>query len=424
VPAVLIIFVVCLIGKDVDFAPVPYVMRGVAQCICFAAGLAYLIPNLSAGLFARYWPILMYLLMLLVAAPFTPFPGFVLLQILSLMSAILFAIAYFESGTQLPRQRLRLLVLAMVAIYAITAYASLAFVKLTPGLAYEALFAGNATGYEMRFRGVFSKSGVMAAASGLFVGLAAIGVKNRILKVLLIVPGLLCLALTQSRSFWLAALLAGSATAWIYFPRFRRWIFVTTGAASIVVALALASNISVDTLGVYSFARLNSVSTLSGRTALWQAAYRGWSNRPMFGYGFTLGGLGLLDSQSISADDEPTQYSRMTLHNGYFQSIMDAGLFGFVFYLATIFVSLRSVLRFDADRRFPEALYVLVFLSIANGGESVVYSGSVFQSLSFWLFAVFAMHLKAARGSVRRSVICVDEIGSEHVQARWPNLLR
>jgi hypothetical protein len=38
VAAVLIIFVVCLIGKDVAFAPAPYVMRGAAQAICFASG--------------------------------------------------------------------------------------------------------------------------------------------------------------------------------------------------------------------------------------------------------------------------------------------------------------------------------------------------------------------------------------------------
>ena len=421
--AVLIIFVGCLIGKDVAFAPAPYVMRGVAQAICFASGLIYLIPNLSPGLLARYWPILMYVLTLLVAAPFTLFPEFVFLQILSLTSAILFAIAYFESRPHYSQSRLRLLVLSAVAIYGIAAYASLAFTKLQPGLAYEALFAGNATGYEMRFRGVFSKSGVMAAASGLLVGLAAISVKRWTLKVLLVFPGLLCLALTQSRSFWLASLIAGSVTAWIYFPRLRRWIYVILGAASVIACVTLALNISVDTSGVNSFARLNSVSTLSGRTALWQAAYRGWSNRPMFGYGFTLGGLGLTNLQSVSADDEPTQYSRMTLHNGYVQSIMDAGLVGFLFYLITIFVSIRCVLRFDKNRQFPEALYVLFFLSIANGGESVVYSGSVFQSLCFWVFAVFAMHLSTSGLAVQVSA-APDEMKPEDVQVLWPNLLR
>ena len=144
----------------------------------------------------------------------------------------------------------------------------------------------------------------------------------------------------------------------------------------------------------------------------------------MFGYGFTLGGLGLTNLQAVSGDDDPTQYSRMTLHNGYVQSIMDAGLVGFFFYLMTIFVSIRCILRFDKDRQFPEALYVLVFLSIANGGESVVYSGSVFQSLCFWVFAVFAMHLKAGRHSVPVHVPSAEGRPPEDVQLPWPNLLR
>jgi hypothetical protein len=74
---------------------------------------------------------------------------------------------------------------------------------------------------------------------------------------------------------------------------------------------------------------------------------------------------------------------------------MDAGLIGFCCYALTILIALSGVIRHDSKRRFPEAMYVLLFLSIANCGESVVYSGSVFPSLCFWVFAVFAMSLKA-----------------------------
>lgn len=399
-------------------------MRGAAQTLCFAAGLLYLAPLLSTALLARYWPVLLYVATLLATAPFTTFPGFVLLQILSLTSAIVFSIAYFETFPGAREDSLTLLVTCVVVMYGMAAVASLAFIKLQPALAYEALFAGNATGYEIRFRGVFSKSGIMAAASGLLVGLALISVKRWLLKLALVIPGLLCLALTQSRSFWLAGLVAGGATAWRYYPRLRTWIYTFFGLAALLVAVALALNISVDTSGVHSFARLNSVTTLSGRTALWQAAYTGWSQKPLFGYGYTLGGLGLTNFKSIDADDDATQYSRMTLHNGYVQSVMDAGLVGFFFYLATVFVSIRSVLRFDKHKRFPECLFVLLFLSIANGGESVVYSGSVFQSLCFWVFAVFAMHLKSNQEDIPPAtrIEAPSEFGDP--ASRWPNLLR
>jgi O-antigen ligase len=332
---------------------------------------------------------------LLVTAPFTLFPVFVLLQILSLASAVLFSIAYFETRQRVGHVSLKPLVLCIVLVYGLTMYVSLALTALQPALTYESLFAGGATGYELRFRGVFSKSGEMGAASGLLIGLAALGVKRWPLKLLLIMPGLACLVLTQSRSFWIAAFIAGEVTAWIYYPRLRKWIFACFCLAMLTAAVSIAFHFKVDAEGVDTFARSDSVGTLTGRTALWQAAFKGWSERPWLGYGFTLGGSVIDDDRSLSTVTDPTQLSRQTLHNGYIQSLMDAGLIGFCCYALTILIALSGVIRHDSKRRFPEAMYVLLFLSIANCGESVVYSGSVFPSLCFWVFAVFAMSLKA-----------------------------
>ena len=189
--AALMIFITCLIGKDVAFAPFPYVMRGAAQTLCFAVGLGALLPNLSPELLVRYWPVLGYLLVLLLTAPFTPFPAFVLLQVLSLASAVVFSIAYFEKQRLEDRTNLRTLVLCTVLVYGIVACVSLALIRLQPTLVYDAQFVGEETGYETRFRGLFSRSGVMGAASGLLVGLAAIGVKRWPLKLISVVPGLL-----------------------------------------------------------------------------------------------------------------------------------------------------------------------------------------------------------------------------------------
>jgi hypothetical protein len=69
---------------------------GLRRLLCFAVGLGALLPMLTPRLFSRYWPVMGYLSVLLVVAPTTPFPGFVLLQILSLTSAVVFSIAYFE----------------------------------------------------------------------------------------------------------------------------------------------------------------------------------------------------------------------------------------------------------------------------------------------------------------------------------------
>jgi O-antigen ligase len=410
--AVVIIFVVCMISKDVAFAPFPYVLRAVAQSICLGAGAFGLLSLVSTSMLARYWPVLAYLLALLVATPTSAFPTFVLLQVLSLASAVIFSIAFFESPGRDRQRSLRQFVLCIVFTYAVVAVASLILSRLQPGLTYESMFAGNESIDEVRFRGLFSKAGAMGAASGLLVGLAAIAIKNRAAKLLIMAPGVICLALTQSRSYWIATFISGWIAAWVYYPRFRQWIMASVVGVALTATAIVAFDVSVDTSGIHAFARLDSVTNLTGRTELWQSAYRGWSEKPWLGYGFTLGGLGLNGDRPVSADADPTQFSRQTLHNGYIQSLMDSGLIGFIFYALTLLIAVGRVLRNDSARNYPEVLYALLFLSIANGGESVVYSGSVFQSLAFWVFAVFAMgitkHDQAAEDSAREDAHAME----------------
>jgi O-antigen ligase len=422
--AVLIIFVVCMIGKDVTFAPFPYVLRGVAQSMCLGVGLFELLPYMSFSKLACYWPVLAYLLALLIAAPLSAFPVFVLLQVVSLASAVIFAIAYFESPRRDRQVSLRQFVLCIVLTYWVVAMASLAFSRIQPSLTYESMFAGNESLNEIRFRGLFSKSGAMGAASGLLVGLAAIAAKRWQTKLLLVAPGVLCLVLTQSRSYWIATFVSGWIAAWIYYPQLRKWIWASIGAVVLTAMGFIAFNVSVDTSGIHTFARLDSVTNLTGRTELWQSAYKGWSEKPWLGYGFTLGGIGLDGDRPIAPDADPTQFSRQTLHNGYIQSLMDAGVIGFLFYALTMLMAIGGVLRNDSEKKYPEVLYALLFLSIANGGESVVYSGSVFQSLAFWVFAVFAMGIarpaRAKQGAAQRDTPAMKPA----VALRPPNLMR
>src|ERR1700732_5562019 len=147
---VLVVFVVCMILKDVTLAPFPYVWRGAAQTLCLATGLITLLATLPTSLFARYWPVLGYLLVLLLTSPFTLFPGFVLLEILSLSSAVVFAVALFEAPQLTRQKRLSQFVLCIVLVYGVIILASLILARLQPGLTFEALLAGNETGVELR----------------------------------------------------------------------------------------------------------------------------------------------------------------------------------------------------------------------------------------------------------------------------------
>ncbi len=420
--AILVILIVCLIGKDLEFAPFPYVLRGTAQGLCLIVGAFAMLPLLSSSVFTRYWPMLLYVLVLLGTAPITDHPVFVLLEVGSLMSGVLFFLAYFESQPSLRELRMRVLVRWTMIAYGFAIVAALAALVLSPSLVYESLYAGDMLGYEHRFHGLFGKSAMMGAAAGLYIGFAALTIKGSGRKLLIMAPGLACLALTQSRTFWFAALVAGGATSWIYFRHLRTVIIGVAAILGLMATLFIAFKISVNTAGVENFTRLNTLSNLTGRTAIWQAAYDGWSRRPWFGYGYTLGGEALLGEGTPGKEIDPSELSRTTLHNGYVQSVMDSGLVGFVLYLAAMTIGIWRVIRYDTERRFPEALYAMLFLAISNVGESIIYSGSIFHSLCFWAFAIFAMGLKRLQPS--RSNATQPSPSPIPVANRLPNLMQ
>jgi O-antigen ligase len=386
--------VVLLIGREAAYAPFPAALRAVTQAACMLVGLGYIAANPARGLLARYWPAFGYLLVLMLTVPLSAFPQFSLFQVLSLMSGIVFAIAYFESNASQPERGLKTFVLAIILTYGVLAAFSVLAARFRPDLAYEQLFAGNEIGFEPRFRGVFAKAAVMGGVGGLLVGLAAIAIRHWILKLLLIVPGLLCLVWTQSRSFWIATLVAGAVVAWFYFPKLRRLVLPAVSVVVVVLLAAVALNVKVNASRVTTAARLDSVKDLTGRTEMWAAALEEWRARPVLGYGYTMGGLGMRGDRQVSLDADPTVFSRQTLHNGYVQSLMDSGLAGLFFYLAAIMTSIARLAQRDVRRRYPEAMYVVLFLAVANVGESIIFSGSVFQSLCYWFTAIFALSLR------------------------------
>lgn len=387
-----------MIAKDLVYAPVPYALRAVAQGLCLSIGSWWLLQHFSYGIARRYWPVLLYILSILASAAVAEFPGFVLLQGLSLSSAVVFFMAYHERQWRSGRASQQDFIRYIVLMTSLITVVSLIFAKIDPALAYESMFAG-LKGYEVRFRGLFGKAGAMGAMAGLALGFAALSVRNKPLKFAAMASAAACLALTQSRSFWVAAFLAGLSTLWFYFPKWRARGIVVAATLGLAAAAGNALDFSIDTAWAKRAARLDSVSDLSGRIGIWQEAYEGWRASPWLGHGFTLGATGLpghdpLPTKLNVADTDPMELSRRTLHNGYIQSLLDAGLIGTSMYLSSMAIALRRLLKFDRDRRHPCALYAIVFLATANGGESVIYSGSVFPSLCFWACAVFALGLR------------------------------
>ena len=399
--AVAFLLVAGMIVKDLAFAPYPNVIRVAVQTICMLAFVGVMLQESPPGLGRRCWPLWCYLGALICTIPQTPFPLFVAMQVISVASAMCFFVVYCNRrqsrgvvGATDP------IIMYVVVAYALMAVASLLLAKIAPGIAYGSLYAGDAVGDEIRFRGLLSKPGMMGAAAGLLVGLGFFAIRSAWLRVLIPIPGLLCLALTQSRTFWIAALFAGAATVCIFYPKWRLRVGWATAVVTAILLAATWLGVRLENSQAEQFARLDSVSTLTGRTQLWQAALEGFKEEPLFGFGFTMGSLGMEHIQSREAwsglgAEDAQAHSRATTHNGYLQSLLDSGLVGTFFYVTCIVVALKRLLQYGRDRGNAPVFYSLLFLIVANFAESVIYSGSVFPSIFFWYCAAFAMTLEA-----------------------------
>jgi O-antigen ligase len=395
----LFILVLFMIGKDLLYAPIPYGLRSLAQGLCLAIGIFWLPLGVSTAVLARYWPILFYLAVLFIEAPFSSYPIFVFLEVTSLFSMVLFFIAYHETQRKRGLMGQDDFVRYMVIIYSVVIITSLLMARLHPGLVYDSLFAGDSVGYEIRFKGLYGRAGAMGQAAGLLLGFSAITVRKLPIKLGLVAAAAIALFLTESRSYWIGAFVAGTVTLWLYFPNRRKRALVAVLICIVGYSIYYASGHRIDGAWLAQTTRTDSFGTLSGRTYIWTEAMKGIANSPWIGFGFTMGASGMLennlsDTWTRNLVSDPRQLSRVSMHNGYVQSLMDSGIIGTFFYLSTLVLAVWRAMKLDKERVYPTTMYALLFLCISNFGDSVIYSGTMFPSVCFWACAVFAMSLK------------------------------
>lgn len=391
--------VLLMVGKDTFQLGDPYVMRGGAQILALLVAIGALLYRPPRQIFSRYWPLVGYVGSMLLTSVQSSMPTFVILQIGSLVAILLFSIAYFDVGTA-RKEREAALVRGVIGVYLCAALASLVIAKFAPGIAYETLYAGDAYGNESRFRGLFSKSAMMGAAGGLLVGAAWYGVKSHSLRILIAAPGAICMALTVSRTFWLATVVSGIITAWYYHPSRMKLILQGLVVTLLLGAIGLAANMTLNHKTIENTFRLHTITTLTGRVDLWERGLRALEYRPWLGYGFTFGSEGLQQKKAgigSSSQQDARKIAKVSLHNGYMQSFLDSGIVGTFFYASTIVLAIFRFIRHDFHREYPVSFYCILFLALANCGESIIYSASVFHSVLFWMLAAFALGLKERR---------------------------
>lgn len=412
-PVIMVILVLFLVAKDTLPLGDRFVLRGIAQALCLAYGLLWLLRHPNKVLLNRYGLVFAYLFVLALTVFVSRDPVLSGFQVLSLTSVILFFVAAVESDSDSPATN-RVLRNVVTLAYTCACIGSILAIWLWPEIAYV---IREGTG-QVRFTGLFTEPAMLGASSGLLLGLAAFGrfPSTPVVRLARLFAGgaaIACLTLTGARTFWIAAILAITFTYGFYGRRKLRGM-LGAGYLAITVAIAIfAFDLQVTQRQIEKVARMDSISSLSGRSKLWELSSEQFAKRLLLGYGYTMGGTALY-APEISQHRSGTYVEslrrqgvqRPSLHNGYIQALLDSGSIGAVLYLGIIGMAIYRILLNDKRRQFGPELYILVFLSMANLGESIIGPASVFHSILFWYAAILAMSVgRQSRLNVARDYL-------------------
>lgn len=394
--AVVCIALLALLIKDTSFTGDTYILRGLSQGMSLVLGAYWFLTKSGRVKWRKYFGLLLFLFTISVGVIGARDQFYTGLQVASLGASCLLFTAYNES--QLARRErnqtlYKFVLLAGVVVLTV----SLAATRLWPSIAY---YHDSIEGIT-RFRGLYGQPASMGSFAGIIVGVATFSSGSWWIRVPAIVLSLLCLAMTSSRTFWVAWL-AATCFMLLWLAQ-RKRLQVITGLLFLLIiagAVITAFDLRPSVKTTQGALRSDSIGNLTGRVGVWQYAFEKFKERPLLGYGFTTGDDAFKELSNtrtskvaMAPDASKISTTRYSLHNGYIQALLDSGLIGAFLYLAILSTAIIKILA-THDKQMAGALYVLIFVAVANMGESVMFSAAVFPSLLAWYFVVFGLSLQ------------------------------
>lgn len=378
-----------LIVKDTVGLPLEQYLRVVVQIGVGVYAALWLVRSWSDVRLSRYLLFFLYLAVLSATAAVSGQPVWVLLQVFSLACVFIFFIAFAEYFDD-PGEARRLIFAVVGGAFAAACLAGIILYVLDPARTIDT------TVDPWRYKGAFNKPGCVAAAAGLLLLFAVFERWHPLLRLGAGLVAAANLLLSGSRSSMLAAAAAILVTLLIYSPRRLLLAGAAVGAALAFVYVDAAVDLSLPP-SVQKAMRLESVHTLSGRTDMWALGLEVLAGSPVLGYGFTVGSDAFSGMRYQIIDQFGTSSNMVKqgglLDSGYMQSLMDSGILGITVYGVIILVSLFSAVR-QPDRYVgAPILACLLFLAIANVGESLIFAGATPHSVFYWYLAILSARL-------------------------------
>lgn len=377
-----------------------YVLRGLSQGLALLVGLWWLFTRGTITAIRPYGLLLAYVGILCATAFISMDPTRVLLQVLSLVAVMLFFISFCAQLQTTPDMHTTATRIVLYSLLPVC-LGSLLLYKIAPTLAYDQAIERVTWDNAHRFKGLFGKPAGIAAASGILLGLCAFTKTHWLIRAIGAIASMLCLYLTLSRSFWVGAFVALAITVLLYIRHKNTLIIV--GIIGLLIAL-VAINVADTRVPAFNQSetlRSDSLANLSGRTTLWAYALTRFWDHPLLGYGYTVGHHAFISnnygrSRDSSGEDVALFHTEnFSFHNGYVQALLDSGGLGGLLYLVIMGRALWVVVWFDTTKSHAAVVYSLLFLSIANVGETIVFSPAIFHAVYYWYVAILALSLKS-----------------------------
>lgn len=280
--------------------------------------------------------------------------------------------------------------------------ASMAAIALFPQAAVQQNYAGVLPSIHIRLWGLGSNPnsiGPLALTLLLLQIYRPFG--SRLLQLAGYAAGLFVLVLSQSKTAWIAALIAIPTLWWghlLYAAQARartRHSAYSLRSFSRPILLCLLGLVAVTALAYVliqdPFAKLahdEQVTSLTGRTDIWALAIDTWKQNPLFGYGTSMW------------DVEFRRLSGMNFayhaHNQFLQSLSVAGLLGLLGLLVYTFVLFRQAFASNtATRGFSLALFWVIFIRYFT--EAPLNMSSIFSGEFVTHLLLFSLVLTKGR---------------------------
>lgn len=251
-------------------------------------------------------------------------------------------------------------------------------------------------GFDFRLHGIFSHSNSLGMAALLYLVLdRAVDTHHSLYRKLGWFVSAGVLVATQSKTAWGGAALA-YATFIIYElsalktaqAKRSSMLLISGGFVSLGVGgILLLGGWGVDWFRGLNAETYNSLTSLTGRTNIWEITIRSWQDNPIFGYG-----PGLWDVE-YRLKFAPLQYLSIVgmAHNQFFQTLGESGVLGIIGLSIYVITLVKYGVQYFSLTRGVSLALVVVFL--ARSMSETPFRNQALDMMFFAHFILFVMLL-------------------------------